>query len=309
MSLIGKKIGVLMGGLSKERDVSLRSGQAVAKALRARGHDVVDIDVDRDVATRLKNEKIEIAFLVLHGRYGEDGTLQGLLEVLGIPYTGSGVLPSAIGMDKDLTKRLLAPIGICVANWVAVRRKKIQDVPRSPFALPVVIKPNQEGSTIGISIVREEKDFLPALMEAAKLDDVVLIEQFISGTEVTVAVIDGQAFPIVEIAPKSGFYDYTSKYTKGLTDYIVPARISDSVRDELQKKSERIWNLLNLEGYARMDYIVAPSGDEDYFLEVNTTPGMTETSLVPKAAAQAGLSFEDVCEKILATASLKVKAT
>ncbi len=293
-----------MGGLSKERDVSLRSGAAVAKALRTRGYNIVEIDVDREVAARLKNENIEVVFLVLHGRYGEDGTLQGLLEILGIPYTGSGVLPSAIGMDKDLTKRLLAPHGVQVAEWTAVRRGAVEL--RSPIPLPVVIKPNHEGSTIGISIVREEKDFVAALTEAAKLDDVVVIEKFISGTEVTVAVIDGRAFPIVEIAPKGGFYDYTSKYTKGMTDYIVPARLTHAVRDRLQKNSEKIWNLLNLEGYARMDYIV--DGERDYFLEVNTTPGMTETSLVPKAAAAAGLSFEDVCEKILNTASLKIGA-
>lgn len=299
-----KKIGVLLGGLSKERDVSLRSGGAVAKALRAKGYQVAEIDAGRDVAERLKAEKVEVAFIALHGRYGEDGTMQGLLEILGIPYTGSGPLPSAIATDKDLTKRLVASLGIQTAAWKVIHRSEAAATALSPLPLPVVVKPNREGSSIGISIVRDEKDFAPALEAAVKLDETILIEQFISGIEVTVSVVNGRALPIVEIVPKSGFYDYASKYTKGLTEYIAPARIPDPTRDRLQKNSEKIWKLLGLEGFARMDFIVTSDGEP--FLEVNTIPGMTETSLVPKAAAAAGISFEDLCEEVLKGASLKL---
>lgn len=303
MKLKGK-IGVLLGGLSKERDVSLRSGAAVAKALRAKGYDVIEIDAGRDVAERLKAEGVSAAFLALHGRYGEDGAMQGLLEILGIPYTGSGPLASAIGMDKELTKRLVAPTGVKTAAWKVIKRDEVGAFRTSPLPLPLVVKPNREGSTIGISIVRTEEEFIPALQDAAKLDETILVESFITGAEVTVAVVGGRALPVVEIVPKSGFYDYASKYTKGATEYVVPARISDEIRDRLQKTSEKIWTLLGLSGFARMDYIVASDGE--HFLEVNTIPGMTETSLVPKAAAAAGISFEDLCEEVLKGAALKI---
>jgi len=301
-----KKIGVLLGGLSKERDVSLRSGAAVAKALRSKGHDVVEIDVGRDLPEKLKAAGVDAAFVVLHGRYGEDGAVQGVLEILGIPYTGSGLLASAIGMDKELTKKVLvSEMGddLTTPVWKVVRRSDA-NAGRLTMPLPVVVKPNREGSTIGISIVREEKDFSAAVEEALKLDETVLVEEFIEGTEVTVSVLNGRALPIVEIVPKSGFYDYASKYTKGATDYIVPARLKDDVRARLQKNCERIWKILGLSGFARMDFIVEPSSE--YFLEVNTIPGMTETSLVPKAAAAAGISFEDLCEEVLNGACLKL---
>lgn len=302
-----KKVAVLLGGLSKERDVSLRSGAAVARALRSKGHDVVEIDVGRDLPEKLKAATVDAAFVVLHGRYGEDGAVQGVLELMGIPYTGSGLLASAIGMDKELTKKVLvSEMGdeITTPVWKVIRRGDTVGDTVRVLPLPVVVKPNREGSTIGISIVREEKDFAPAIQEALKLDETVLIEEFISGTEVTVAILNGRALPIVEIAPKSGFYDYASKYTKGATDYIVPARIPDVVRDRLHATCEKIWKVLKLEGFARADFIVTP--DAEYFLEVNTIPGMTETSLVPKAAAAAGISFEDVCEQVLSGASLKL---
>jgi D-alanine-D-alanine ligase len=301
-----KKIGVLLGGLSKEREVSLRSGAAVAKALRAKGHDVVEIDVGRDLAERLKSSRVAVAFVALHGRYGEDGTVQGLLEVMGIPYTGSGPLPSAIAMDKELTKKLvLWELGpdITTPRWKSVRSSEVVAIHEVP-PLPVIVKPNREGSTIGATIVREEKQFHPALEEAAKFDSVVLVEEFIQGMEVTVAVVNGRALPVLEIVPKSGFYDFASKYTKGATDYIVPARIQDATHDRLKRTSERIWQVMGLEGFARMDFMITQHNE--YFLEVNTIPGMTETSLVPKAAAAAGISFEDLCDEVLKGASLKV---
>lgn len=305
-----KKIGVLLGGLSKERDVSLRSGAAVAKALRARSYDVIEIDAGRDLPERLKREGVEVAFLALHGRYGEDGTVQGLLEVTGIPYTGSGPLASGVCMDKDLTKRLLTPEGVTTPTWKMLDRADLDEMRKPPLPLPLIIKPNREGSTLGMTIVREEKQFRSALVEAAKFDRRVLIEEFVTGTEVTVAVVNGRALPVLEIVPKSGFYDYASKYTKGMTEYIVPARLPDATRDDLQKISGKIWKVMELEGFARMDFIVGVGKDEasprPYFLEVNTIPGMTEMSLVPKAAAAAGISFEDLCEEILKGASLKI---
>lgn len=300
-----KKIGVLMGGLSREREISLRSGRAVLAALRARGYDAVEIDVGRDVPEKLLKEKVEAAFVALHGRYGEDGVIQGLLEIMQIPYTGSGPLPSAIGIDKDLTKKLAAEAGIRTPKWKAISKDDVGAQQAAPLPLPVIIKPNREGSTIGMSIVREPKEFRPALEEAARYDGVILIEQFISGTEVTVGIVNGKALPTLEIVPKGGFYDYASKYTKGMTEYIIPARISEEARRRVSEATEKVFSLMKLSGVARMDFIVDKSGD-DYFLEVNTIPGMTETSLVPKAAAAAGLSFEDLCEEILKGASLKV---
>jgi D-alanine-D-alanine ligase len=297
-----KRIGVLMGGLSQEREVSLRSGKAVAQALRARGYTITEIDVDRRITEALIYEKIQVAFLALHGRYGEDGTIQGILEILQIPYTGSGVLASAVGMDKEITKRLIRSLGIRTPEWKLTHRGEVISC---PFSLPVIVKPNREGSTIGTVIVREEKDFQPALREAAQFDEAILIEEFISGIEVTVAVINGRSLPVIEIVPKCGFYDYASKYTKGMTEYIVPAGISESVRDRLSDISELLFKELHLAGFTRMDYIIDPARGE-YFLEVNTIPGMTETSLVPKAAAAAGISFEDLCEEILRGASLKI---
>ncbi len=305
------RVAVLMGGLSKEREISLRSGKAVAQALRAKGHDVVEIDSGRDLAARVSAAKVDAAFLVLHGRYGEDGVAQGALELLGIPYTGSGPLASGICMDKDLTKRLLALSRITLAPWKILHRDEIKTHNESPLPLPVVVKPNQEGSTIGISIVREKTVWHRALEEAARLDETILVEEFIEGTEVTVGVLENwpekgsvRSLPVLEVVPKSGFYDFTSKYTKGLTEYIVPARIPEGVARRLQGQSEDIFQKLKLSGFARMDFIVRDG--EGYFLEVNTLPGMTETSLVPKAAAAVGLSFEDLCDHLLRQASLKV---
>lgn len=299
MSAKNKKIGILMGGLSREREISLRTGAAVSKALRSLQYDVTDIDAGRDVAAALVREKVEVAFIALHGRYGEDGCLQGLLEVMGIPYTGAGVLASAICLDKDLTKRLVEPLGVPLPRWKMMRPG--ESVDRSPLPLPVILKPNQEGSTIGMTIVRSEGDFLPALQTALAHDAKALVEELIAGTEVTVAVLEGQALPPLEIVPKSGTYDYQSKYTKGMTDYIVPARISSEMTRQVRAFSEAVFRHLELAGVARMDFMIS---DRPYFLEVNTVPGMTETSLVPKMAAAAGISFERLCETILEGASL-----
>ena len=305
MSERNKKIGVLMGGLSREREISFRSGKAVAAALRSRGYAISEIDVGRDISDKLRVEKIDTAFIALHGRYGEDGAIQGLLEILQIPYTGSGPLASAIAMDKELTKRLVVPAGIRTPLWKMIQKADGRVPLAAPLPLPVIVKPNREGSTIGMHIVREPKEFEQALKEAFDCDEQVLVEEFIAGTEVTVGVLDGKALPVLEIVPKGGFYDFTSKYTKGMTEYILPARIPETLNTSISQVSERIFSLLGLSGVARMDFILNAKGDS-FFLEANTIPGMTETSLVPKEAAHSGISFEDLCERILKGASLKL---
>ncbi len=304
IDLKDKRIGVLMGGWSREREISLRSGRAVANALRGLGYEVIEIDVGRNLAQNLVAEKIETAFVVLHGRYGEDGTVQGLLEVMGIPYTGSGLAGSAVGIDKEMTKRLVAQAGVRTPDWKTYRQEDLASLKEPPLPLPVIVKPNREGSTIGISIVRETKEFKSAVEQALGHDETVLVEQYVAGTEVTVGILSGKALPVLEVVPKSGFYDYTSKYTKGMTTYIVPARIPDPVARRLSETSEMIFSLMRLSDFARMDFMVAADQNE-FFLEVNTIPGMTETSLIPKAAAAVGISFETLCETILKGASLK----
>ncbi len=292
-----------MGGLSREREISFRSGRAVAQALRTRGYSVAEIDGRRDVALRLREEKIEVAVVMLHGRWGEDGTIQGLLEIQGIPYTGSGVLGSAIAMDKDLTKRLVRDAGGVTPPWICIPASERGRLSTPPFSLPLMVKPNREGSTLGATIVKNLAAFRPALELAASFDSQVLVEQFLTGTELTVGLLNGQPLPVLEIVPKSGFYDYQSKYTKGATEYIVPARISERVAHQAQEISSKIYQWLGLDGVARADFILT---DQPSFLEINTVPGMTETSLVPKAAQAAGISFEELCERILQGASLKV---
>ena len=319
-----KKIGVLLGGMSREREISLRTGHAVANALKSLGYQVQELDVDRGIAQRVHESQIEVAFLCLHGRYGEDGAIQGMLEVMGIPYTGSGVLASAMAMDKNLTKKMAASVGVRVPDWQVIRRDVGANLvfapgrSQSPLPLPVIVKPNREGSTIGMAIVRKAEEFAPAVTAGLGFDESVLVESFITGREVTVAMLE-QAdavgvgagaygntplqLPILEVIPKGGFYDFSSKYTKGMTEYQVPAKIAAPVAEEIGQASQKVWQALNLRGVARADFMIDAQG-KSYFLEVNTIPGMTETSLVPKAAAAVGISFEALCERILTSVSL-----
>jgi len=306
-----KKIGVLLGGMSSEREVSLRSGKAIAEGLRKKGYSVVEIDVGTDLAQKLGSEKIEVAFIALHGRYGEDGAVQGLLEVLKIPYTGSGILASALSMDKTLTKRVLQERGFLTPAFTQFQQGKMDKaifLEELSFSYPLVVKPAREGSTIGIGIVKEKKDLPAALNEALKFDSQILIEEFIQGTEVTSGILNGEALPLIEVAPKSGFYDFHSKYTKGATDYILPARVEPSLAKEIQQTTAEIYAELGCEGCARADYIIDSEG-RFFFLEINTIPGMTETSLIPKAAAAIGVDFENLVEKILDSARLKLSTS
>ncbi len=307
-SLKTKKIGVLMGGLSRERDISLKTGKAIRKALVAKGYNACGIDVGRDIADKLLKEKIEIAFIALHGRYGEDGTIQGMLELMGIPYTGSGVLASALCLNKVMAKKVLLYEQLPTPPFISLKRNEIgkDQIPSISFPLPWVVKPAREGSTIGISIVQREEECFNALKEAGTYDDEILIEAFVKGKEVTVGILNDITLPIIEIVPKSGFYDYHSKYTKGETDYIIPARIPREKYLYAQEISLKAFQGLGCSGCARVDLMIDDEGNP-FIIDVNTMPGMTETSLLPKAAAHVGLSFGDLAERLLLGAALKTE--
>ncbi len=293
-----KKIGVLMGGLSSEREISLRSGNAILESLIRSGYTAIAIDADRTVAQRLREQSIDLCFIALHGRWGEDGTIQGLLEILGIPYTGSGVLGSSVSMDKAMMKLLLQSIDVPSPEYIVCR-----SAGDATFALPFVVKPAREGSTVGISIVREEKEKEEALAAAFRFDSKILLERYIKGREITVGIVNGATLPIVEVRPASGFYDFTAKYTKGMTEYLVPATLDPRVEKKAFDQALRIWNNSELAGCVRVDMLL--DGDVPSVIDVNTSPGMTESSLVPKAWAQMGRSFDELIEEILMKAGLK----
>ncbi len=304
-----KKIGVLMGGLSREREISLRTGKAIHKALLEKGYTACPVDVGRDIAERLMKEKIEIAFIALHGRYGEDGTIQGMLELMGIPYTGSNVLASALCLHKIMAKKILLHEKVPTPPFEFLKREEVEReaLRKISLPLPLVVKPAREGSTIGISIVRREEELLRALKEAGKYDEEILIEAFMKGKEITVGILNDIPFPIIEIVPRSGFYDYHSKYTKGETEYIIPARIPREKYLHAQEISLRAFQALGCSGFARVDLMTDEEGNP-FVIDVNTMPGMTETSLLPKAAEFVGISFGELAERILLGASLKTES-
>ncbi|MCL2335656.1 MAG: D-alanine--D-alanine ligase [Endomicrobia bacterium] len=296
--LKNKKIGVLYGGLSSEREISLKSGKAVYNALKKLKLNVCAIDVGRNAAAQIKKEKIDIAYIVLHGAGGEDGTIQGMLEVMGIAYTGCGVFANSASMDKDIAKVLFKCAGILTPKWVTL--KKYEPVPEIK-KYPVVVKPAAQGSAIGVSIVKKASEFSKALKEAFKFDDTVIVERFISGTEITVGVLDGHALPVIEIVPKGKFYDFKSKYAKGGSRHIIPARISKKAYAQAQNTAEKVFKTLKCRAVSRIDMIV-DKNDKVWVLENNTVPGMTETSLLPDEGKAAGLSFSDLVLKILKSA-------
>ncbi|MBC7248187.1 MAG: D-alanine--D-alanine ligase [Actinobacteria bacterium] len=312
-----KRIAVLMGGLSREREVSLRSGVAVAAALRGLGHEVREVDLGPSAVEQLLalQGEVDAAFLALHGRLGEDGTVQGLLELLAIPYTGSGVLASALAMDKRMSKQVFRAHGIPVADDVSISAAEITACGAGRVAegiavdlgFPCIVKPNCEGSTLGIFRARNVEELEEALEGALAFDRLLLVERYIEGREMTVGLLGEEplALPVLEVVASKGIYDYECKYTSGMTEYIVPAPIPESLSLELQRLAVRAHAALGCEGMSRVDFMVDGDGNP-YCLEVNTIPGMTELSLVPKAAAAAGYSFADVVEMILSTARLKV---
>lgn len=299
-----QKVAVLIGGLGSEREISLKSGRAVSAALSSRGYDVVEIDAGRELPGQLQDSGAQVAVSLLHGTFGEDGCVQGLLEVMGMPYAGSGVLASALTMDKVLTKRLLQYEGFAVAPDVVLEPAEIRAGSiELPFGLPVVVKPSAEGSSVATAVVTRAEELDAALQDAAARGR-VLVEAFIPGPEVTVAVLNGEAMPPVEIRPHDGFYDYRNKYTKGCTSYICPAEISEEMTAQVQQLALRACDITGVEGVARVDFMTG-SPDGPVILEINTIPGMTELSLVPMAARAAGHTFEDVAEMILASARLR----
>lgn len=306
-----EKVAVLMGGRSLEREVSLRSGRRVSEALAERGYRVVPLDVTPDLVPTLRREKPDAVYVALHGKDGEDGAVQGLLEFLGIPYTGPGVAASALAWDKALSKRLFVKAGIPTPPWVAFTAAAFKHmgaataldlVPEALGGFPLVVKPSGQGSALGLSKV-DDADRLPsALLDALPYGETVLVERWIEGTEIAVSVLDGpdgpEVLPPVEMAPKSGLFDFSAMYTPGETDYYVPARLPDEVLDAVQDLARSVHELLGCRHVSRVDMVVDATGSP-YVLECNTSPGMTETSLLPMAAEAVGIGFQDLVERLV----------
>jgi D-alanine-D-alanine ligase len=299
----GRTVGVFLGGVSAERDVSLRTGAAAAAALRRKGYAVREIDIREDWLGTVRGSGVDVAFLALHGRYGEDGCIQAACELARLPYTGSGVAASAIAMSKLLGKRMAASEGVPCAPDAVFEGPALSGARPPAFGFPLVVKPDREGSTVGITIVREPGQWEAALAEAARHDARVLVEGYVPGREITVGIVNGRVLPAIEIVPKSGFYDYHSKYTAGQTEYVIPVPMDRDILLRAAEYTRRASHAMGLRGAARLDYRVDPAGNV-FFLEANTIPGMTETSLLPKAAKFDGLPFDDLVEEILSDAGL-----
>ena len=289
------KIAVLMGGPGEEREVSLKSGKAIIEALQANSYDVSSIIIDTDLVNLVeKLSSVDLVFLGLHGDIGENGTIQGFLEALGIIYTGSGPLSSAICMDKNISKIVAANNNILTPKWKLYNNINDND----EFKYPLVVKPNAQGSTVGLRIVHNEEELKPALEHAFNYDTSVLVEEYIEGRELTVMVLDGKAYPVCEIIPSHELYDFDCKYTAGMSKYICPAKIDIELTDNIRQVSENLFDLFKCENYSRADFRM-DSQNKFWFLEMNTLPGMTDTSLVPMSALAAGLSFNDLIDKIV----------
>ncbi len=298
--LANMRIGVLMGGLSSEREVSLKSGAAVLASLQRQGFSAVGIDAGRDLCARLTEEKIDIAFIALHGRYGEDGCVQGALEIMGIPYTGSGVMASSVAMNKPLTKTVCGSIDVDTPFGVVVDRNWFDSEGVPPeIKAPVVVKPADGGSSIGVTICLKDEQIENAMRRALEEEGGrALIEEYIDGVLLAVGILDGNTLPIVEIETGDGFYDYGHKYTPGRTDYHIPARVNG---DQLVKAGQMVQTVsmaIGAKGATRSEVILDKSG-RLWFIELNTIPGMTETSLLPKAALACGISFDEMTLAIL----------
>ena len=305
------KVGVLLGGRSAEREVSLMSGAGVLAALQSKGVDAHGFDTGERSLAELAAEKFDRVFIALHGRYGEDGSLQGALELLGIPYTGSGVMASSVGMDKITTKIVWLAAGLPTPNYMVLDAKSDLDKTAADLGLPLIVKPPHEGSTIGITKVNAAEEFKAAYDIAAALDDSVLAEEFVTGREFTVAMLGGGAdarpLPIVEIIAPAGNYDYQNKYFTDDVKYVCPAVLPDALAAEMQRIAVEAYRALGCEGWGRVDVLLRERDQKPFLLEVNTSPGMTTHSLVPMAARATCISYEDLCVEILRTARLKMK--
>jgi len=325
-----QKVLLLVGGTSPEREVSKATGKSVYNALINLGYEVIVLDpaygINQpfevedyfaendfseisnenylDAVNLISPNEISVAFLALHGKYAEDGTIQTLLELKGIKYTGSKVLSSAIAMDKITSKILFEEFNVPTPKWFQFKNgesttAEVDKIIKEKFGYPAVIKPNDQGSTVGLTICKSQDQLDDAIHNAFEYSDRILVEEYIPGRELTVAVIDDEALPVLEIRPKHGFYDYECKYTSGMSEYIVPADVSDSAANQLQKSAVLACKSLRCEVYARVDFRLS-NDNKIYVLEVNTLPGMTSTSLVPKMAKAVGLTFEQLVEKIIA---------
>ncbi|HEY5600122.1 MAG TPA: D-alanine--D-alanine ligase [Candidatus Manganitrophaceae bacterium] len=301
----GKKIGVLMGGMSAEREISLKTGKAISAALARLGYLQQALDVDSDAPLTLRREKIEVAFIALHGRYGEDGAIQGLLEWMKIPYTGSGVLASALGMDKIASHKIFLSNQIPVPPFYVLEEKAAPrfETASLPFGLPLVVKPACEGSSVGVTIVSEAGALPGALKSAFRYGPRILIEKYVRGMEVQVGILGETALGAIHIQPKTPFYDYTAKYVPGMSKHTFPAPLPPHVYEKVLALGLEAHRVLGCSGYSRVDLLVDPEMNP-FVLEVNTLPGMTETSLLPEIAQGVGIDFDALVERILETASI-----
>jgi D-alanine-D-alanine ligase len=322
------KIAVLMGGTSAERDVSLASGIRITEALRKAGHDVAAVDTVAGVLSPADEQRLlsgrivqtappdtkalmqmntamqgtlrtlpqaDVLFLALHGGQGEDGTLQALLDLTGVPYTGSSHLASALAMDKDLSKHLFRAAGVPTADWIMA--PATVDQVREQLGFPVIVKPSKQGSTVGLSVVKKPEELEPAIEQAFEHDDEVMIEKFIAGRELTVSILGDDVLPVGEIISKNEIYDYEAKYTPGVAHEEFPAKLTETETKTVQALAKQAFDALKLSGCARIDFRMSTDGTF-YCLEANTLPGMTQTSLVPQAAAAAGITFPELCDRI-----------
>ncbi len=306
--MLDRRVGVLMGGLSAERDVSLRTGDGVATALEGLGYDVERIVFGHDtrgIDQLVRDADIDVAFLALHGRGGEDGCVQGLLELLGIPYTGSSVTASALAMDKLKSKELFRLHNVPTPPYYVGDQACLDslDEAHGSFGFPVIVKPRGEGSSVGLGRADDLAELASAARKALEHDGAFLVERFVKGMEVTVGLLDGRVLGALEVVPRSGIYDYAAKYTPGATEYILPPRIGALRARGVMNLAERAARALDCTGACRVDLIVT-EGENEYVLEVNTLPGMTPTSLLPKIAAHAGVDYPALCEAILKGARL-----
>ena len=282
------RIAVVMGGESTEREVSLMTGREMAKNLDREKYEVVEIELPKDLNKITK--EIDVALLALHGKGGEDGVIQGYLETLGIKYTGCGVLASAIGMDKKIFRKLAVAEDLLMA--------------KETISVPCVVKPVDGGSSVGVTIVKKEEDFEKSINEAKKYSNEVIVEEYIEGVEVSCGILGDQVLPIIEIVPKKEFFDYEAKYGDGMSEEICPARLSEEVTKKVQAETKRVFRMISGRGYSRVDFII--KDNVPYLLEINTLPGMTQNSLIPKEAAVAGISYQQLLDKIIVMA-VKVK--
>ena len=291
------KIGVLLGGVSSEREVSLNTGREIVKNLDHSKYDVMPIEINKKEDIIEKTKGIDFAFIALHGKFGEDGVVQSVLETLDIPYSGCGPLSSGICMDKDVTKSILKNANVNTAEWVMAKKNKHIDYEAiEKMGYPVVVKPNSGGSSVATFIIHGEKEIEDAVLEAFKYDEEVMIEKYIKGREITCCMIDGKTLPIIDIIPKSHFFDYESKYQDGGADEII-IELDSPIKERVELSSVKCWESLKCSVYARVDLIVAD--DIPYVLEINTLPGMTPNSLFPKSAAAYGMNFSQLLDKII----------